>query len=418
MMLNAVLQTYFSSRRFLSAKRTRHQFEDWQQSRLNQWLASSLPKVEYFRNFSGTISDLPLTNKRFVSENFAALNRLALTESEARRYWERNEAPTGYVVGASTGTSGNRGFYVISERETYLWLGAILAKALPDFWLKRDRVAVILPQATRLYESASHPSVLQFRFINIMEMNSQSLREIEQFNPTIIVAPPKIICQFVEENLRLSPRKIFAGAETLDEKERQIIERYFSLPLGQIYMATEGLLGVSCRKGNLHLCEDAHYFEYDVLDKNLVAPIITSFSRQTQIISRYQMRDLLRLSNSPCECGSPLQAVEEIVGRQDDCFVFQTSHGKVILTPDVIRNSVLDFSPKIEDFRVIRQSENGISVIVSGSLNYGDIEGLGQHIHSVFNVRDLHPVIQISHQKLSASNHHKLRRVENKWRQL
>jgi phenylacetate-CoA ligase len=91
-------------------------------------------------------------------------------------------------------------------------------------------------------------------------------------------------------------------------------------------------------------------FEYEDAGGGLVSPLVTSFRRDTQIMARYRMNDLLRLSVEPCSCGSPLQAVDEIVGRMDDIFVFKD----VLITPDVLRNVVLDADRSITDFRLIQ----------------------------------------------------------------
>lgn len=84
-----------------------------------------------------------------------------------------------------------------------------------------------------------------------------------------------------------------------------MIEAAFG-PLEQIYMATEGLLAVTCRDGTLHLCEDSVKFEFEPVGEGLVSPLVTAFRRQAQIMARYRLNDLLRLSTSPCRCGSPL----------------------------------------------------------------------------------------------------------------
>ena len=86
-------------------------------------------------------------------------------------------------------------------------------------------------------------------------------------------------------------------------------------------MATEGLLGTSCAHGTLHLAEDAVHFELEpVAGGDLVSPIISNFTRETQIMARYRMNDLLRLKPEGCACGSPLRAIAEVAGRSDDIF--------------------------------------------------------------------------------------------------
>ncbi len=108
-------------------------------------------------------------------------------------------------------------------------------------------------------------------------------------------------------------------------------------------MATEGLLGVTCAHGRLHLTEDCMHFSFEEKAGGLSLPIISDFSRKTQIMARYRLNDLLRLSAEPCSCGSPLQVVDEVVGREDDIFYLQGDDGPLVaLTPDILRNTIVD----------------------------------------------------------------------------
>ena len=144
----------------------------------------------------------------------------------------------------------------------------------------------------------------------------------------------------------------------LDALDRAEIESRFGVIVREIYMATEGLFGVACPHGTVHLCEDCVAFEWEpVVD--LSSPLITDFTRRTQIMIRYRMNDLLRLSSSPCPCGSSLQAVTEIVGRCDDALVFS---GPITVTPDIIRNAIVGSARTITDFRVIQSGRGAVSL--------------------------------------------------------
>ena len=72
------------------------------------------------------------------------------------------------------------------------------------------------------------------------------------FAPDTIVAPPKVLRRLAESG-RLTARHIFSGAEVLDPLDRAVIEAATGGTVREIYMATEGLLGVSCPLGTLHL---------------------------------------------------------------------------------------------------------------------------------------------------------------------
>jgi putative adenylate-forming enzyme len=147
--------------------------------------------------------------------------------------------------------------------------------------------------------------------------------------------------------------------------DRPIIETAFGMRLDQIYMATEGLLAVTCRAGTLHLAEDSIYFEFEPVGADLVSPLISCFRRQTQIMARYRMNDLLRLSDQPCSCGSPLRAVDEIVGRMDDCFHLPGPAGGILVTPDILRNAVLRADPTITDFRIRQTASDHVELVLA-----------------------------------------------------
>jgi phenylacetate-coenzyme A ligase PaaK-like adenylate-forming protein len=119
-------------------------------------------------------------------------------------------------------------------------------------------------------------------------------------------------------------------------------------------------------------------FEWDkpVPGSELVSPIITDFTRSTQIMARYRMNDLIELGSAPCECGSPLQPVRTILGRCDDVFMLRGAGGLMLLiTPDVIRNAVVDADRRIEDFRVTQTSADQVEVRLADELGL-EVSGL------------------------------------------
>jgi putative adenylate-forming enzyme len=134
-------------------------------------------------------------------------------------------------------------------------------------------------------------------------------------------------------------------------------------------MATEGLFGIGCRHGSLHLAEDVVRFEWErVPGSDLVVPIVTDMVRRVQPMIRYRMNDLLELSPARCPCGSPFQAVVRIHGRMDDVFEFETSRGRVMATPDVLRNAVVDADARIRDYRIIQKADGQVSVELDEAL--------------------------------------------------
>ncbi len=364
----AALASFWTTVRLSRPGLDRVGFEAAQAKTLGRWLAGNLPQVLAYAGGARDLRDLPILDKVILMADFARYNRAGITADQVRDALDGDCRVAGHTVGASTGTSGNRGFFVISDAERYRWLGSLIAKAMADLLWQRQRVAILLPQNTPLYTSARSIPQLQLRFFALSKGADHWRTELARFDPTVIVAPPKVLRHLVESGTRLAPRRVFSAAETLDPVDRPIIEAGFGLGLDQIYMATEGLLAVTCRAGKLHLAEDSVFFEFEPVGDGLVSPLITPFRRQAQIMPRYRMNDLLRLADAPCRCGSPLRVVDEVVGRMDDCFRMVGAGGTVLVTPDILRNAVVRADARITDFRLRQLKPDEVALVLPPGL--------------------------------------------------
>jgi putative adenylate-forming enzyme len=91
---------------------------------------------------------LPLMDKASMMESFNEMNTKGLDRDTALHIAIESERtrdflPTynGVSVGLSSGTSGHRGLFAISDHERYAWAGAVLAKFLPPGKLSGHRIA-------------------------------------------------------------------------------------------------------------------------------------------------------------------------------------------------------------------------------------------------------------------------------------
>lgn len=394
------------------SRKSRAEFERWQAVALRRFLDRDLPRAPFYRQAPARLADLPVTDKAVLMGRFEDFNVHRLTAAEAWAALARDGRVGPLTVGASTGTSGNRGLFVISEAEKYRWLGAILAKAAPDLLWRGMRVAVILPQNTGLYDSARKSRLVKLAFFDLTLGPERWRGAIEAFDPTVIIAPPKILRHFAAEDFRLRPRRVFSAAETLDSVDRPAIEAFFGLPLDQIYMATEGLFAVTCRQGGLHLAEDSVFFEFEPAGGGLVTPLVTAFRRSTQIMARYRMNDLLRLSQKPCHCGSPLCCVDEVVGRMDDVFRLAAPNGPILVTPDVLRNAVLKADRRIDDFRLVQTAPDAIELRLAPTLADEAAAAAHQAVRGLLEARKVSVTVTLVRAPLPLETGRKLRRVE------
>lgn len=399
--------------------RTRDDVLRWRERRLDRFLNEVVGRVPFYSGLKQPVrlEDLPIIDKQIVLTNFDKLNVKNVPYAAVRAALDAGrERVDGLIVGQSTGTSGNRGVFVISEAERFTWLGVMLGKTLPDFPFARRKVALALPGFNPLYASAAETGRLALRFFDLTLGVGSWRDDVCAFAPDTIVAPPKVL-RALAETSSLRPENVFSGAEVLDPLDREIVEARFGSPVREIYMATEGLFGVGCKHGVLHLAEDAVAFEFEAAPGGLASPLVTDFTRSTQIMARYRMNDLLRLSDEPCACGSPLQRVASVEGRQDDVFLLVAAGGKqVLVTPDVMRNAVIDSDRRIQDFRIVQAGPNQIALSLAADLPNDAALAAAVKLKAAVEKAGANNVVIDLRSGIETPYDRKLRRVRREWR--
>lgn len=366
--MSAVVRAYLAARWRNHKLPNRQAVSAYQHKQLRRLTRQATTELPFYHSYAGMrFESLPIINKGILLANFSDLNRASLDLEAVREALALGkERLAGRMIGMSTGTTGNRGFYVISEAERFVWLGTLLAKALPDALWRKHRVALALPALSDLYSSATLGSRITLQFFYLAQEPEAWIDRLLRFAPDTIVAPPKVL-RWLAERGQLTATHIFSGAEVLDELDRQIIESATGHTVREIYMATEGLFAVSCLHGTIHLAEDVVHFQFERPnpDSSLVSPIVTDFTRREQGMIRYRMNDLLELDDRPCKCGSAYQAVRRIEGRSDDAFLLADRSNVVqFVTPDILRNAVVDADPLIDDFRIVQTGPDTITVLL------------------------------------------------------
>ncbi len=377
-----ILLSYLSAKRLLSLS-SREELEGHQARQLHQFRAKVLPKFPYYQRYlNKDWLDFPIMDKLSMTENFKDLNRLRFDHGSALAIAQdavgKNSSAqvNGVTFGMSTGTSGQRGLFLVDKSERIKWLGTILAKALPGPISEKHKVALFLSANSDLYKTTSHSRRMQFKFFDLSSDIRKFVKGIDEFDPTIVIAPAQVLRLLAEEQrsgaINIKPRKIFSCAEVLDSNDATEIKRAWSIPVHQIYQCTEGFLGITCSEGTIHLNEEYVLFEKEWIDKETgrFNPVITDFSRHTQAMVRYRMNDVLIERKSPCPCGSPLTAIERIEGRMDDIVWLKSSTEddiKVPLFPDHLRATILDVKPSISDFRAFQTDVNKLQISLFGT---------------------------------------------------
>jgi len=356
--------------------KNREQLKAWQNRRVKKFLKKVLPKSPFYQaHYSGLNPEdwrqFPVINKSIMMANFDGLNTANIKLADAMAIARQAETSRdfratlgGYTVGLSSGTSGNRGVFLVSRAEQEAWAGTILAKALPKSIFTPQRIAFFLRANSNLYETVQRQRI-QFEYFDLFQPIDQHIARLNKYQPNILVAPASML-RFLAEaksqgKLSIAPSRIISVAEVLDPLDEQVISQIFNQKIHQLYQCTEGFLAATCSHGTLHLNEDNLVIQKDYLDRDSgrFMPIITDFNRSTQPIIRYRLDDILTESKTPCSCGSILTAIAQIEGRCDDIFYLPglTQSELIPIFPDLIRRGIILSSDVIEEYAVVQTSE-------------------------------------------------------------
>lgn len=326
-----------------------------------------------FYPHSQQLADYPIIDKKIFMANFAQINRAGIDEQTALHVAKQAEnsrdfSPTlataigKLTVGLSSGTSGNRGIFLVSDNESARWAGYILRRLLPKPWLRRHRIAFFLRANSNLYETVNS-RLIDFTFYDLLTPIEQHVAQLNQQQPSILIAPAQVLVLLAKQPaLTIKPEKIISVAEVLEDSDKQLISQRFQQIVHQVYQCTEGFLAHTCQYGQLHLNEDIVYIEKQWLDKKSgrFVPIITDFNRRTQPMIRYRLDDILVVDSSkkPCPCGSVFTRLSAIEGRCDDILhVLSVDNKPYLLYPDFVRRAIISTSTAITEYRVTQHGK-------------------------------------------------------------
>ena len=343
----------------------RASLDAWQRRRLEAFLRDVLPRAPFYRGRPPRLDALPIVDKATVLADFAAFNTVGVTLDAAldvatRAERSRDFAPTlppDISVGLSSGTSGTRGVFLVRPDERMRWAGALLSRLLTTRSLLRVldiggpplRVAFFLRANSNLYTTVASRRI-DFAFHDLLTPFERHLARLTAQEPDVLVAPPTVLRALAEAaidgGLRIAPSQVVSVAEVLEEDDVAAVTRAWGVAVQQVYQATEGFLGITCPEGRLHLNEDLVHVEPEWIDDGGPVPthfhpIVTDFSRTTQLVVRYRLDDVLRAGEASCPCGRPTRVIAAIEGRADDVLSLSgLAGGRVRVFPDVVRRAL------------------------------------------------------------------------------
>ncbi len=327
------------------------------------------------------IKSLPIINKTVMMENFDRLNTAGLKKDEVMAVAvekELNKDYLGYykdefVIGLSSGTSGNKGLYITPK---------VLTERLPFVFLARSgiplrylpfKILFMLRVFSQGFNDINSPFI-SLNYLSTMAPTEQIIADINQRKINILMAPPSL-CRLLiplAHKLNKPLKMIVTYAEVLEKEEKDRLSEVFECKVIEIYQGSEGQFASACSLGNLHINEDLIFIElldehnHEVTDPHVVADhmIVTNLVNRAQPLIRYEMNDLIVLDD-PCPCGSSFRTIEKILGRNDDILYFKKKDGSIQhIFPDLFSRWIITSSENIREYKVIQHSDHSLEILL------------------------------------------------------
>lgn len=362
----------------------------WQKDAVLQMIAHVRKESPFYKDlYKGrTISALtdysalPVINKSIMMAHFDQLNTAGLHLDDVMAFALRKELAKDYlgyyqdrfVVGLSSGTSGNKGIYVTPRSLTERLPGVFLARGgvrLSDLPL---RILFILRVFSQGFADINAP-LITLNYRSSMTDPASLIETMNEMRANILMAPPSLLRQLMPlcERIHQPPRRIISYAEVLDPLEKERFTKAFRAPVVEIYQTSEGQIASPCRCGSLHINEDLVYVE--LLDEH-GAPLpnkaglrssrmlVTNLVNPIQPLLRYEMNDMVELGD-PCPCGSQFRVLNRVIGRNDDVLYLRDQTGlRRAVYPDLVSRWIITTDDRIREFRVEQDAPDHLTIII------------------------------------------------------
>jgi putative adenylate-forming enzyme len=361
----------------------------YQEKQLKKLIEYSIDHSEFYRreydgfemNSMEDFHRLPVINKKIMMDNFTDLNTCGLDLDDVMDYAVNKEVKRDflgyykdeYVVGLSSGTSGNKGIYVTPKAMTRRLPFVFLARSGIPLKLLPFRILFLLRVFSQGFDDIKAPMV-SLKYLSTMTPIDDIIDSINDLKINILMAPPSLVRLLLprRDDIRVPIKLIMTYAEVMEEEEKDRFKEVFHTDVIEIYQASEGQIASACKCGNLHINEDLVFVElYDdkgraVNEAGKVATrmVVTNLVNYAQPLIRYEMNDMVILGHK-CPCGSSFRVIKKILGRNDDVVYLKNRQGNIQhIFPDLISRWIITSSDNIREFRVLESLYDSLDITV------------------------------------------------------
>ena len=377
-----------------------------QRRRLTALISSAIHKSPLYRHLlKGAdphglcLQDMPIAHKAELMHRFGEWCTDPAVRIDALHRFIADPANVGrpfldrYVVWASSGSTGEPGVFVQDAAAMAVY-DALEALRKPDLnplrhlldpWELTDRSVFIGAVGGHF---ASTVSIERLRLLNpflartlasvsFLQPVEGLVSDVQDHQPTVIATYPSVAVLLANESLagrlKISPREIRTGGETLSPSMRLHIQQAFGCPVANSYGASEFLsLASECTHGSLHLNSDWAILEpVDAHGRPVPAgtagatTLLTNLANHVQPLIRYDIGDQVTMLAESCACGSPLPVID-VCGRSDDTLHLNGRSGRSVDVLPLALSTVLEERAGLFDFQLEQRGPGELTLSIAG----------------------------------------------------
>jgi phenylacetate-CoA ligase len=331
---------------------SRERLQAYQAGRLRALLEHAVGHSRWYRETLGPdaadrpLAELPTLAKASLMDHFddvVADPRLRRADLEAHM---AGPDPAGSFLGryrvlTTSGTTGLRGIFALTEDEALVWVAASLRAGARAGFGPGARVVGIgtpsrlhltrqlfAPMQAALAEDARSRHAPAPPELSTATPLPELVAALNAFQPDALVGYPSVAGLLADEQLagrlRIAPRGGAFGAEPLTPNLRRRIRAAWGFEPSSMYAATEAPVIASSTPGHpeLEIAEDLVLVE--VVDEgNRPVPagtpgfkvLVTNLVNLAQPLIRYEITDAVTLADGPGPAGRPYRRIAAVEGR-------------------------------------------------------------------------------------------------------
>jgi len=306
-----------------------------------------------------------------------------------------------YRVMASSGSSGRKGIYVYDRAAwSECMAGAMRSSRMmgvqPRFPRRVRMAQVAAPDAKHMTtRGATSLKVGLFRslLLSATQPIPTLIGALQRHQPEFLAGYPSVLAllavEQLEGRLRIAPAVVCTSSEVRTaEMTARMREAWAIEPHDVLGLTETGITATDCTEhAGLHVFEDASIYEV-VDERNRPVPpgrqgdkvLVTNLYNRTQPFIRFEVTDLVTVTDEPCPCGRTFRRITAIEGRSDDVLELPGVAGSSVRVHPIHLRSPLAAIPAVAQYQ-ITQEPDGLDVTLAlvRDAADGDVAAAVQH---------------------------------------